>query len=459
MPRWRLIEARWPAFGSESEPPPRPDALEYAARVEMLRAAMRREGLTHLAVYGDREHFANLAWLTGFDPRFEEALLILREGADPLMLAGNECLNYLPASPLANRGLLRVERFQHFSLPDQPRDATRPIEEILREEGVDAHSRAGVAGWKSYGHGWKMDAPSYLVDALRFAAGWENVANAAHLFHDPETGLRAAAAASDIAYFEWTNGLASEAMKRVLKAIRPGALDFELLEEARYNGVPLGCHMTLKCGANRVSLASARGERVERGGRFSCGICYWGANVCRCGWVAESAADLPGEARDYVEAFAGPYFEAMGAWFAALRIGSPGGALHEAIHSRLPPAAFHITLNAGHLIHLDEWVSSPCYAGSAVPLRSGMAMQADVIPSHPHYYSSRMEDGYVLADAGLQAELRARFPALMARCERRREWMRAALGLPVGDEVLPLSNLCGIVPPFLLRPETVLSLT
>lgn len=458
MPGWKLIETEWPDFGAEREPPPRPDAREYASRVEALRAAMRREGLTHLAVYGDREHFANLAWLTGFDPRFEEALLILRDGADPLLLAGNECMNYLPASPLVQHSLLRSERYQHFSLPDQPKGASRPLEEILREEGIGAHSRVGVAGWKTYDHAWKTDAPSYIVDALRFAAGWENVVNAARLFHDPETGLRAAASATDIAYFEWTNTLASEGMKRVIRAIRPGALDFELLEEARYNGVPLGCHMTLKCGANRVSLASARGERVERGGRFSCGICYWGANVCRCGWVAESAADLPAEAGDYVEAFAGPYFEAMAAWFAAFRTGSTGGALHDAIHSRLPFGKFHVFLNAGHLIHLDEWVSSPVFAGSQILLRSGMVMQADVIPSHPVYYSSRMEDGYALADAALQEELRTRFPALMERCQRRRAWLRETLGLPVADDVLPLSNLCGIVPPYLLAPGTVFAL-
>jgi Xaa-Pro aminopeptidase len=453
----RLIHASWPEFGGEDQPPPRPDGREYAERVESLRAAMRSEGFTHLAVYGDREHFANLAWLTGFDPRFEEALLILRDNADPLVLAGNECMNYLPASPLVQQRLLRSERYQHFSPPDQPRDASRPLERILREEGIGAHSRVGVAGWKSYDHAWKTDVPSYIVDALRFAAGWENVANAAHLFQDPERGLRATASATDIAFFEWTNTLASEGMKRVLRAIRPGALDFELLEEARYNGVPLGCHMTLKCGANRVSLASARGERAERGGRFSCGICYWGANVCRCGWVAESEADLPPEARDYVEAFAGPYFDAMAAWFAALRIGSTGGALHDAIHARLPFEKFHVFLNAGHLIHLDEWVSSPAYANSQIPLRSGMVMQADVIPSHPLYYSSRMEDGYVLADETLQSELRTRFPALIARCESRRAWMQMTLGLPLSPDVLPLSNLCGIVPPYLLAPETLLA--
>jgi len=348
---------------------------------------------------------------------------------------------------------VEVRRYSPFSLPDQPGGA----EALFEGLGLDADCRVGVAGWKTYASPKQIDAPSYLVDALRFAAGWDNVVNAADLFIGHE-GLRTTASASEIAYFEWTNTLAAEGMKRVLRALRPGAVDFDLLKEAQYCGVPLACHMTLKCGGNRVSLASARGERLEKGGRFSCGIAYWGANVCRCGWVAEGPEDLPEAARGYVDEFAGPYFAAMGAWFEALRIGSTGGALHEAIHSRLPQERFHVFLNAGHLIHLDEWVNAPAWDGSTVPLRSGMVMQADVIPSHPVYYSSRMEDGYVLADSSLQQELAARFPALLGRCRARREFLRSTLGLPVADEVLPLSNLCGVVSPFVLAPQRVLAL-
>ena len=55
----------------------------------------------------------------------------------------------------------------------------------------------------------------------------------------------------------------------------------------------------------------------------------------------------------------------------------------------------------GHLIGLEEWMSSPISEGSAVELRSGMAMQMDVIPGHPTYGSTRMEDGYAIADAAL----------------------------------------------------------
>ncbi|WP_321474515.1 hypothetical protein [uncultured Paludibaculum sp.] len=455
MARARLIELDWPEYGLAAEPPSwRQPLAVYRRRLAVVEETMAREGLTHLAVYGDREHFANLAWLTGFDPRFEEALCFVRPGAKPILLAGNECLGYLPASPPVAAGDVEVRRFPPFSLADQP---TEPAA-LLDGLDLDAHCKVGVAGWKTYGQPNSIDAPSYLVDELRFAAGYENVVNAAHLFIDARNGLRTTAEPGEIAFFEWTNGLASEGMRRVIHAIQPGALDYDLLEHARYNGVPLACHMTLKCGANRVSLASARGERVTLGGRFSCGISYWGSNICRCGWVAAGAQDLPPEAEGYLDNFAVPYFEAMAAWFGALRIGAPGDALHQAIHSRLPQETFHIFLNAGHLIHLDEWVCSPVWAGSTVPLRSGMVIESDVIPSHPHYYSSRMEDGYVLADRALQDELRKLHPGVLDRCLARREFLRTRLGLPLHDDVLPLSNVAGLVAPYLLSPHQVLSL-
>jgi len=449
----RLIEAEIPDFGRAAEPPQwRLGREGYQARLDRVRERMERHGWTHLIVYGDREHFANLVWLAGVDPRFEEALLVGGLNGDPLMLAGNECVNYLPATPTP----MGVERYQWLSLPTMPNSDSRTLAEILRDEGIDAHSRVGLAGWKPYDDPRRIDAPSYMVDAVRFAAGWENVENAAGVFVDPVEGLRTAAAAEEIVYFEWTGTLASDGMRRVIEAIEPGALDHDLLKRVEYNGVPLGCHATLKCGENRVSLASAQGERVARGGRFSCGICYWGANCCRAGWVAEGSADLPEGARDYVEAFAGPYMDAMAAWFERLRIGGTGGELHDAVHSRLDAGRFHVFLNAGHLIGFDEWISSPVWANSDVRLRAGMVMQADVIPSHPEYYSSRMEDGYVLADPALRTEIERLSPGCAARCDARREWMRRTLNLPVGDEGMPLTNLPGVVSPYLLNASVLL---
>ncbi|MBL8241479.1 MAG: hypothetical protein JNM66_28905 [Bryobacterales bacterium] len=449
----RLIELDWPVYGPEAERPVF-RAADFAARIEQLRARMRDAAFTHAVVYADREHFANLAWLTNFDPRFEEALLVVGVSGEPLLVTGNECMSYLPISPLWGTGQLRAERYQPFSLLDQPRDASRSLAEILRDAGIGAGSRVGCVGWKYYGDPQAMDLPSYVVDTLRTLAGRERVADATELL----VRLRGSCTAREIAFFEYTNHKASEAMRRMQFAMREGMTDHELIASAGYDGLPLSCHMTCKTGPNRVSLASASGETIRRGYPWSANIAYWGANICRAGWVAESAAELPVAARDYVDAFAGPYMDTMAEWLAALRIGAEGGSLHELVQARLPFERFGIFLNAGHLIHFDEWLSSPVYAGSAERVASGMVFQTDVIPSSKTYFSTRMEDGLAIADEPLRAEIASEYPAAWGRIEARRKFVTETLGFALPEEQLPLSNTFGLVAPFVLNPRLVFAI-
>jgi len=452
-----LIDLDWPEFLPAAVSPPM-ESAELRSRLQRMRAAMAGRGLSHVVVFGDREHFANLTWLCHLDPRFEEALLILRADHDPLLLVGNECQAYLPISPLFGEGALRVERFQPFSLLDQPREDSRSLDDILREEGISKTSMVGCVGYKSYGDPSLIDLPAYIVDALRRIAGRDQVLCTTDLLMHAGGGLRAQCSAWEIAFFEASNWKASEAMRRILFAVREGITDHELIQEAHYDGTPLSCHITCKTGPKRISLASPRGDVVVRGYPWSANVGYWGSNVCRAGWVAENEADLPEAARGYLEEFAKPYFRTMAAWLEALNIGTTGDALHHLVHQSLPFSDFGIFLNAGHLIHYDEWLSSPVYKGSTIPIASGMVFQSDVIPSSKRYFSARLEDGYAIADEALRKDLEQRFPDCAARCKARQHFLRDVLGINVADEVLPLSNLCGLMSPFLLRPRAVLSL-
>jgi Xaa-Pro aminopeptidase len=431
-----------------------PAAIGLAEYQQRLRQTRERMGAaTHLLLYADREHFGNVAWLTAFDPRFEEALFILREGADPLLLVGNECMAYVRISPLWQAGELRVECYQPFSLPDQPRAHSRKLEDILRAEGIGSASHVLLAGWKTYDHPAQTDAPAYLADTLRTLGA--TVRNGAALFHDPHDGLRARVSANEIAAFEYTNIVASEGMKRLFAGVRPGMTDLEVMSLAGYNGLPHGCHWGFKCGTDRVSLSSPRALLVERGHPFSSNIAYWGANCCRAGWLVAAESELPATARGYLAEYAAPYFVAMQRWFAAFRIGVAAAQLHDAIHQLLPADLFHIELNAGHLIHLEEWLSSPVYAGSTIPLASGMAFQSDVIPGHPQLGSARLEDTFVLADEDLRQQLQQLHPRVMERCRQRAHFMKETLGIDISDDVLPLTNLPGVFAPFAFRPELI----
>ncbi len=425
-------------------------------------AAMHERNLTHLVVYGDREHFANIAYLTGYDPRFEEALLIIGQDRAPLLLVGNEGEAYLPVSPLMANGSLRTEVYQPLSLLDQPRGRSRQLEAILADEGLGTSSRVGCAGWKYYGENEErlgnraLEIPAFIADHLRDLCGTEHVENATAIFMSPDVGLRSRSSPAEIAYFEYTGALASEAMREVLNALEPGKLDYDVVAAMRYTGEPLGCHLTFVSGENREkALSGPVGATMREGDPFASNICFWGSNSCRAGWLVRNKAGLPTSARDYVEQFAAPYFAAMDEWFSMMRPGVIGGEIYKMIHRLLPDDLFGITLNPGHLIHLDEWLSSPITPESSIPLASGMVMQSDVIPVSERYFSTRVEDGLVIADEELHERIGSEFPDVLGRCVERRRFMREVLGMNVPESVLPLSNIPGIVPPFVLEPQNV----
>ena len=441
LARVKLIDTDWPDSGPAVRPAGA-SAEEFAQRLARTRAAMQSRGLSHLAIYADREHFAPMCWLTGFDPRFEEALLIVAMEVDPLILVGNECESYLKISPPYRASRLRHERYQPFSLPDQPTDASRTLEEILAAEQM---GEVGIVDFKK----GRIGAPHWVVEALQATS--RSTVSATDML----ISLREIASPSEINYFEYTNGLAAAGARRIIFGLRDGIQDHELMKLAEYNGEPLGCHWTMKSGDHRVSLASARGETIRRGGGFSFNLCYWGSNVCRAGWVAEDEADLPAEAQGYVDDFAAPYFAACAEWLTKLEIGARCGDLYEFIQTRLPFERFGIFLNPGHLIHLEEWLSAPFYRESDVRLESGMVIQSDIIPGMPRYFSTRMEDGYALADAALRAQLD---PAVLARCQNRQRFLRETLGIAISDDLLPLGDMCGLVAPFFLKPRRVFAL-
>ncbi len=452
-----LTRITWPDFGAPDLPP---DFTLPEARARL--AALRHAGRHYdaLVIYGDREHAANLHWITGFDPRFEEAVLVVTEGS-ALLLAGNECLPYTQISPLVRAGDITVGHCASLSLPSQPRGGKRLADWL--EGALPQGGTIGAIGWKWFGPdevddpATALDIPAFLADPMRSIAA--RVENATALMMHPAHGLRARVDATQIARLEFANHMAAHALRRMAFAFRPGMTDFDAVQAAGIGGLPLGCHITFATGARAdQGLSGPTGQTLRAGSPIGFNICHWGANICRAGWLAHSAADLPATAQDYLAVFAGPYLQAMSDWCALMRPGVTGAQVWDHMQTALPFETFGITLNPGHLIGLDEWISSPIYAGSELALASGMAMQMDVIPGHPVYGSTRMEDGYVIADAGLRMQLAAEFPAVLDRAGQRRSFMREVIGMDVPDTLLPLSDTCGIVAPWLFDPGQVLTL-
>jgi hypothetical protein len=453
-----LTELDWPEWGLPEERPPVTRA-ELEQRLEAARAAMRLLQLSHLLVYGDREHSANLLYLSGYDPRFEEALLVLGLEGSPRLLVGNEGLGYTGISPLP----LDVELFQPFSLIGQDRSRGRSLPEILRDTGITAGQQAGAIGWKYEPrpdgeiHRTWLEVPAYLVEASR-SLGAEPQ-NATDLLMHPGYGLRARCSSHEIASLEFAATRTSESVKRLIFTLRPGQREYEAARAYEADGLPLCCHPMVSAGEKaRMGLASPSDRQIERGEPITAAFGVWGSLTARAGMVAEGPDDLSPDLREFYPRFATTYYGAVAAWYEALALGRPGGDVVAVVAAATPAEIWTPALNPGHLIHTDEWVSTPFYEGSDIPLASGMALQMDIIPvSAGPFCVANAEDGVVLADEALRSELAAQHPAVWRRIQARQQFMREALGIRLLPEVLPLGNTPGLFAPYFLNPRLVCS--
>jgi hypothetical protein len=454
--RVELAEIVLPEFGLPSVEPTIL-AATYEARITAARQRASDAGYDVLMVYADREHFANMAYLTGFDPRFEEALLILTQDQTPTLLVGNEDMAYTAISPIDLQPIL----FQTFSLLSQPRSSSSPLPTILRDAGVGltGGERIGIAGWKYFipietpKPNYWLEVPAYLVDTLR-AMGCE-VYNAGQIFMEPEHGLRVVNDVDQLASFEFAATYGSQGLRDMLFNIRPGMSEFEAFKLLAPIGLPLCYHPVLFSGERTaLGLASPSSRVMQIGDPVFAALGYWGSNNARGGFLVENEEMLPSHIRDYIDKLVAPYFRAVVEWYEHIGIGVPGGELFDIIDRHLSDPFFGVSLNPGHLIHLDEWVSSPIYRGSTQNLCSGMALQVDVIPAtSTPYHTTNIEDGIALADEALRQAFEQKYPDAWIRIQKRRAFMHNILGIHLKPEVLPFSNIPAYLPPFWLSPQ------
>lgn len=435
---------------------PRVAAPEYERR----RSALREVAATDwVAVYGDREHFANLAFLCGFDPRFEEAFLLLGEGR-ALLAVGNEGVSY---AELVTDGL-ELALVPSLSLMGQDRTGGETLAALLRRAGVGAGQSVGVVGWKAFGPAeWSSQtpaiaAPAFLVDALREAVGaTELVTDATGALMSSVGGLRAVNGPDQLAAFEWAAARASACVARITTSARPGLTEQDAVAAMGYAGEPLSAHVMFASGPEvAVGLRSPTARPLELGDAVTTAVGFWGGLSARAGVLAHGPEDAA-ESQGYLEGMAIPYWRAVASWYETLRIGVTGGEIQAAVADALA-GAFAPALNPGHLIHLDEWLDSPVYKGSSETVVSGMAVQCDIIPDATRPgWAANCEDTVAVAGAALRTELAARHPELWARVLARRQFMADELGIALAEEVLPFSSAPARFSPFWLSPGSALA--
>ncbi|MCA9876821.1 MAG: M24 family metallopeptidase [Thermomicrobiales bacterium] len=450
-----LRQVSLPEYPADDEPPLIPDT-EYLRRCD---ETVRRAGTPWVAIYGDREHNANLLFLCGFDPRFEEALLLLGPNGQRCLLVGNEgVIHAVEARPAP-----QVLMYQGFSLMAQPRDQTPVLEAVLSDAGLGSGDVVGVVGWKYLTVAEHADTrrpswvPVHVVDALRRVTG-EAPVDVTSVLMSATDGLRAQNGAEQIAVFAWAALRASQSVFNVVRGVQPGMSERQAASLFGWAGEPLSMHPIVASGGPGETingLRSATGRRIALGDGISTGIGYWGSLCCRAGMVEEAVS------HEFFHNYVRPYFLALAAWYETIGLGVTGGSIFAAVDDTLAGAnaTFRPSLNPGHLTSYDEWVHSPIERGSTIRLASGMAIQCDIIPAPmPPGAMLNCEDSVVLADEPLRQEIAHQFPALWSRIEATRALMHDALGITLKPEVLPLSLANAYLPPAWLAPDMVCAL-
>jgi Xaa-Pro aminopeptidase len=430
-----------------------------AERKTRVLERMRQQGLNTLIVYADKEHGGNFEYLTGFIPRFEEALLVMHQDGEAVLVLGNENLKLAPHARLKNR----VLHAPWFSLPNQPMDNSQSLPDILQAAGITADKTLGLAGWKLFTGAKEntrqmFDIPAFIVDAIRNAAPDAELRNATDVFISPAFGARVINNANELAHYEYGANLASTAILRALNAVAPGKTEKQIASLLAAEGQPNNVVMIAATGERFAQANLYPGDKtVQRGDKFSLTTSFKGGLSSRGAYVVESAAQLPEAVSDYLDVVAIPYFRAVVAWLENIRPGMTGGELYQLIEDVLPKAEYRWHLNPGHLVADEEWLCSPVSAGSDIPLASGMLLQIDIIPSRPGYAGASIEDTVALADEALRAQLAVDYPQLWARVQARRDFIEREVGIRLPECVLPFSNTVGYLRPWLLDQTQALS--
>lgn len=451
-------------IGYAYEEVPEITAEDYTERQERLWKMQQASGYEVIVIYGDREHFSNIHYFTGYDPRWEESLLFLRRNEKPVLLVGNEGMGYVG-------GLVSevdVQMYQTFSLMGQPNDErSKTLRTIMQDCGIQEGTKVGLIGWKAYQaelfelNTVITDVPYYIVATLASLTGMENIENATPLLSDCEYGLKHNISAKEIIQFDAVGTKISRGIYNSIKNVKPGMREIEMAELIGFNGEPGNMHPNINMGDPHVCVGLNSPQydvKLEYGMSIGIGYGLRGSLVHKCGMYIRNSEDLSEEKKGYVEEFLKPYFACVTKWYEMMKIGTSCGEIYEMVDTELGLEKFGIGLNPGHLTHTDEWTNSPIQKGSTVKIRSGMAFQCDyTVNAYEPFMSAHVEDGLVIADEALREEVKTLSPTCYERIMARKKFVREVLNIDLPEEVLPLSDLTCVCFPYMADVSVVLA--
>ena len=266
---------------------------EYKERVQRCAAILRREKLDALIVNGNEADYANPRYFSGFWPLFERAGVAISAGGDAALMVGPESREFGADRNKLDK-IFCLKAYREGADPSYPELQADTFQDVFKAIGVTGQKlRIGIASF--------LDTSMTIYQAICDAFPGAEFVNAGYIM----TELRQIKSENELACLREGYRLADLATKQVIKEIRPGMTELQMVgvaqrviyeNGAEYEGLPMYC-FSEKSTKHAISRSSYR--EIQKGDivqlNLSAKVCGYspsiGMPVC-CGKLSPEKRDL-----------------------------------------------------------------------------------------------------------------------------------------------------------------------
>ncbi|MBE6605149.1 MAG: aminopeptidase P family protein [Ruminococcaceae bacterium] len=209
---------------------------EYAQRLKRAAALIEKAGLDVLIVNSNEADYANARYFSGFWPLFERCGVAIAPTGDAALMVG-------PESRIFAADRSKIEKI--FVLKEYRESADPAYPELVPDTYTDVMKAIGVTGKKlRIGVASYLDTSVIIMEGIRNAFPEAEIVRADHIM----VALRQIKTASEIACLREGYRIAELASQQVIKEIRPGMTELQMVgvaqrvvyeQGAEYEGLPM----------------------------------------------------------------------------------------------------------------------------------------------------------------------------------------------------------------------------
>ena len=209
---------------------------EYKERVAKCAAILQRRGLDALIVNGNEADYANPRYFSGYWPLFERAGVAISANGDAALMVGPESAEFGKDRNKLDKTFV-LKAYREGADPSYPELQADTFNDVFKAIGVTGKKiRIGIASF--------LDTSVTIYQAIRDAFPEAELINAGDIM----TELRMVKSENELACLREGYRLAELATQQVMKEIRPGMTELQMVgvaqrvvyeNGAEYEGLPM----------------------------------------------------------------------------------------------------------------------------------------------------------------------------------------------------------------------------